>query len=119
MKLLKRFLIVFMVSIIFVYLVNLVWYKNKFTYGNISDSLFVAGFIMFSFGLITLSHASRLFYVIQYGFASVFKKKSLEHKSYYDYRQEKSVKAQNPYYMQIFIVGIMYIAVAFYLNSFI
>jgi len=115
----KRFIIALVVSILFVILLNIIMFKNTFTYETISNSVFIIGLIMFFYGLLAITNAFKLFNVVSYGLKSVIKRKTFRQKSYYDYLKEKEKEGQIPYTIELLVIGIVYVIISLVLAEFV
>ncbi len=105
--------LVFSASIIAIFLFT--YYEGDLKTQNISDALFVIGLFMFFMGLISVSKAREVFIGFKYTFKTRFSKKFDKSMSYYDYSSEQKKNNTEVLGIPMFIVGVIYIAVSYYL----
>lgn len=79
---------------------------------QISNALFVVGIFLFFIGLIMLSAATDIFISFGYTFKVMFRRDKLEQKDFHDYSQARQKERGKYYGISIFLVGIIFVAVA-------
>lgn len=105
--------LIFSASIVAIFLYT--YFDGDMKTQNISDALFVIGLFMFFMGLISMTKAREVFIGFKYTFKTRFSRKFDKSKSYYDYSAEQKKNSTEVLGIPMFIIGIIYIAVSYYL----
>ena len=85
----KRFVVTFIISAAFIYLILITKFDNVLTMINILDSIFVVGIVMVSVGILISTNITQIFQGFTYAFRTMFLKRS-KHLSFYDYKNSKN-----------------------------
>ncbi|MFP4177345.1 MAG: DUF3899 domain-containing protein [Acholeplasmataceae bacterium] len=109
----KRILYPLLISLALVFIVHLTLFDNTYTTKDVSNAFFVVGLVMFLVGLMVITDASKIFMVVVYSFKQMRRQHRKDYPTYYDYAKEREKEGMVPYALEIFLIGIVYLIVAF------
>lgn len=112
----RKFVITFLASTVVIFILHISLYKDQFSFETVSNAVFVVGIVMFFFSLIAITGAGNLFQTVTYGFKSLFRRKTMEHKSYFEYMEDRKKRPKTNYGFHIFILSIGYIVISLILS---
>jgi hypothetical protein len=105
--------VIISLAFVFIWLLTL---GRDYSLVGYSNGFFIVGLVMFFWGLITLSRAGNIFISTNYVFKMVFKRE-LRTKNYYEYMNEREVKADNESATRTLMVGVAYLIIAYGLGN--
>ncbi len=86
-------------------------YDGEYVLKNIIDAGFLVGFILASFGLITLSNATQVFHGITFAFKQMFGRKQQTHMAFYDYKRSKERDREKTTGVPMLVIGLLFVIV--------
>ena len=113
-----RIILIFLGVLVASLVIHLLVYKVDFTYESMSNSMFVIGTILFLSSLVVLSGSYEIFHGIRYSLQALYRKDfRSQYPTFLEYKTEKTVKYKTTVFIEIVIVSIIIIVVAFILAS--
>jgi uncharacterized ion transporter superfamily protein YfcC len=113
----KRILYPLGISLTLVFIIHLTLFDNSYTLKDMSNAFFVVGLIMFLVGLMAVTDASKIFMIFVYSVKQTRRQHRKTYPTYYDYAKEREKEKMIPYALEILIIGIIYLIVAFSLSQ--